>query len=141
MKPNSLCSAKTALALSKPSNPIPSIKTQLELKSAPPYTARAVVHQGIVTDLQSKRRDTTSTLTRTEVRGGGEKPYPQKSLTLKAPKLHHRSYTPALPWIIPLENFDLALLSLELEFVKKGTKSEQVDAVLLANQLKKRFMN
>ncbi|KAL4627435.1 hypothetical protein ACB092_05G165500 [Castanea dentata] len=42
---------------------------------------------------------------------------------------------------IPPENFDLALLSLELEFVKKGTKSEQVDAVLLANQLKKRFMN
>ncbi|KAF3957405.1 hypothetical protein CMV_017575 [Castanea mollissima] len=41
---------------------------------------------------------------------------------------------------IPPENFDLALLSLELEFVKKGTKSEQVDAVLLANQLKKRFM-
>nr|POE91511.1 vesicle-fusing atpase [Quercus suber] len=42
---------------------------------------------------------------------------------------------------IPPENFDLALLTLELEFVKKGTKSEQVDAVLLASQLKKRFMN
>ncbi|KAL0011536.1 hypothetical protein SO802_006644 [Lithocarpus litseifolius] len=42
---------------------------------------------------------------------------------------------------IPPENFDLALLTLELEFVKKGTKSEQVDAVLLANQLKKRFLN
>ena len=27
---------------------------------------------------------------------------------------------------IPPENFDLALLALELEFVKKGTKSEQV---------------
>ena len=27
---------------------------------------------------------------------------------------------------IPPENFDLALLTLELEFVKKGTKSEQV---------------
>ncbi|XP_030971682.1 vesicle-fusing ATPase-like [Quercus lobata] len=42
---------------------------------------------------------------------------------------------------IPPEKFDLALLALELEFVKKGTKSEQVDAVLLAGQLKKRFMN
>ncbi|GMY37369.1 vesicle-fusing ATPase-like [Fagus crenata] len=42
---------------------------------------------------------------------------------------------------IPPENFDLALLSVELEFVKKGTKSEQVDAVLLAKQLKTRFMN
>ena len=27
---------------------------------------------------------------------------------------------------IPPEKFDLALLTLELEFVKKGTKSEQV---------------
>ncbi|XP_050287595.1 vesicle-fusing ATPase-like [Quercus robur] len=43
--------------------------------------------------------------------------------------------------LIPPEKFDLALLTLELEFVKKGTKSEQVDAVLLAGQLKKRFMN
>ncbi|XP_022720468.1 vesicle-fusing ATPase-like [Durio zibethinus] len=42
---------------------------------------------------------------------------------------------------IPPENFNLALLRLELEFVKKGTKNEQVDAVLLANQLRKRFTN
>ncbi|KAF2303332.1 hypothetical protein GH714_016817 [Hevea brasiliensis] len=42
---------------------------------------------------------------------------------------------------IPPENFNLALLTLELEFVKKGTKNEQVDAVLLANQLRKRFIN
>ncbi|GMY37358.1 vesicle-fusing ATPase-like [Fagus crenata] len=42
---------------------------------------------------------------------------------------------------IPPENFDLALLTLELELVKKGSKSEQVDAALLAQKLKKRFMN
>ncbi|XP_044483543.1 vesicle-fusing ATPase-like [Mangifera indica] len=42
---------------------------------------------------------------------------------------------------IPPDDFTLALLSLELEFVKKGTKSENVDAVLLANQLRKRFGN
>ncbi|KAB1199510.1 Vesicle-fusing ATPase [Morella rubra] len=42
---------------------------------------------------------------------------------------------------IPPDNFDLAMLTLELEFVKKGTKNEQVDAVLLANQLRKRFIN
>ncbi|OAY26193.1 vesicle-fusing ATPase [Manihot esculenta] len=42
---------------------------------------------------------------------------------------------------IPPEDFNLALLTLELEFVKKGTKSEQVDAVLVANQLRKRFIN
>ncbi|OMO65152.1 hypothetical protein COLO4_31469 [Corchorus olitorius] len=42
---------------------------------------------------------------------------------------------------IPPEDSNLALLRLELEFVKKGTKSEQVDAVLLANQLRKRFIN
>ncbi|KAL6282325.1 hypothetical protein ACE6H2_013254 [Prunus campanulata] len=42
---------------------------------------------------------------------------------------------------VPPEDFNLALLTLDLEFVKKGTKSEQVDAVLLSNQLKKKFMN
>ncbi|KAL9383879.1 hypothetical protein Peur_024202 [Populus x canadensis] len=40
---------------------------------------------------------------------------------------------------IPPEDFNLALLTLELEFVKKGTKNEQIDAVILANQLRKRF--
>jgi large subunit ribosomal protein L4 len=53
-------------------------ETQLDLKSAPPETARAVVHRAIITDLQNKRRGTASTLTRAEVRGGGRKPYPQK---------------------------------------------------------------
>ncbi|KDP20974.1 hypothetical protein JCGZ_21445 [Jatropha curcas] len=42
---------------------------------------------------------------------------------------------------IPPDDFNLALLTLELEFVKKGTKNEQVDAILLANQLRKRFIN
>ncbi|VFQ76585.1 unnamed protein product [Cuscuta campestris] len=50
----------------------------LDLKSAPPYTARAVVHRGLTTDLRNKRRGTASTLTRGEVRGGGKKPYQQK---------------------------------------------------------------
>ncbi|KAK1270241.1 hypothetical protein QJS04_geneDACA007583 [Acorus gramineus] len=50
----------------------------LDLKSAPPETARSVVHRGIVADQQNKRRGTASTLTRGEVRGGGRKPYPQK---------------------------------------------------------------
>ncbi|CAI0540561.1 unnamed protein product [Linum tenue] len=53
-------------------------ETFLDLKSAPPETARAVVHRGIITDLRNKRRGTASTLTRAEVRGGGRKPYPQK---------------------------------------------------------------
>ncbi|KAL2979282.1 hypothetical protein AAZX31_13G164100 [Glycine max] len=42
---------------------------------------------------------------------------------------------------VPPEDFNLALLTLDLEFVKKGSKSEQIDAVLLAKQLRKRFMN
>ncbi|CAH8275766.1 unnamed protein product [Arabidopsis lyrata] len=42
---------------------------------------------------------------------------------------------------IPPENFDLTLLALEIEFVKKGTKNEQVDAVLLSTQLKRKFIN
>ncbi|KAI3873758.1 hypothetical protein MKX03_009843 [Papaver bracteatum] len=53
-------------------------ETSINLKSAPPETARAVVHRGIITDQQNKRRGTASTLTRAEVRGGGRKPYPQK---------------------------------------------------------------
>ncbi|GAB2234975.1 hypothetical protein Drorol1_Dr00004251 [Drosera rotundifolia] len=52
--------------------------TRLTLKTAPPSTARAVVHRAIITDLQNKRRGTASTLTRGEVRGGGRKPYKQK---------------------------------------------------------------
>ncbi|KAF8411147.1 hypothetical protein HHK36_003690 [Tetracentron sinense] len=42
---------------------------------------------------------------------------------------------------IPPDNFNLALITLELEFVKKGTKNEQVDAVLLTQQLRKRFID
>ncbi|RDY13407.1 Vesicle-fusing ATPase, partial [Mucuna pruriens] len=42
---------------------------------------------------------------------------------------------------VPPDNFNLALLTLELDFVKKGTKSEQIDAVVLAKQLRKRFIN
>ncbi|KAG9453898.1 hypothetical protein H6P81_006802 [Aristolochia fimbriata] len=53
-------------------------ETFLDLKSAPPDTARAVVHRGIITDQQNSRKGTASTLTRSEVRGGGKKPYPQK---------------------------------------------------------------
>ncbi|XP_013614547.1 PREDICTED: vesicle-fusing ATPase-like [Brassica oleracea var. oleracea] len=42
---------------------------------------------------------------------------------------------------VPPENFELAMLTLELEFVKKGTKSEQVDAALLSTQLKRKYIN
>uniref|UniRef100_A0ACD5TX59 Uncharacterized protein n=1 Tax=Avena sativa TaxID=4498 RepID=A0ACD5TX59_AVESA len=50
----------------------------LDIKSASPATARAVVHRALVTDRQNARRGTASTLTRGEVRGGGRKPYGQK---------------------------------------------------------------
>ncbi|GAB2285777.1 60S ribosomal protein L4 [Dionaea muscipula] len=53
-------------------------ETYLNLKTATPETARAIVHRGIITDLQNQRRGTASTLTRGEVRGGGKKPYSQK---------------------------------------------------------------
>ncbi|CAI0387858.1 unnamed protein product [Linum tenue] len=43
---------------------------------------------------------------------------------------------------IPPNDFDLALLKLKLEFVKKeASRTEQVDAVVLSNHLKKIFMN
>ncbi|KAJ8633356.1 hypothetical protein MRB53_026692 [Persea americana] len=43
-------------------------------------------------------------------------------------------------FILP-DNFKLALLTLELEFVKAKGKNEQVDAALLAQQLRKRFID
>ncbi|KAL6561821.1 hypothetical protein OROMI_017422 [Orobanche minor] len=50
-------------------------------------------------------------------------------------------FSVAMLKFIPPENFNLALLTLELEFVRKGTKDEHVDAVLLSQQIRKRFMN
>ncbi|KAK9936373.1 hypothetical protein M0R45_013219 [Rubus argutus] len=41
----------------------------------------------------------------------------------------------------PPSDFNLTMLTLELEFVKKGTKNEQIDAVALSSQLKERFIN
>ncbi|CAK7350585.1 unnamed protein product [Dovyalis caffra] len=53
-----------------------------------------------------------------------------------------RGFHPVIQYLfIPPEDFNLALLTLDLEFVKKGTRNEQIDAVLLANQLRKRFAN
>lgn len=51
---------------------------QLALKVARPETAKGLVHRYVVYTLQNKRRGTASTLTRSEVRGGGKKPYKQK---------------------------------------------------------------
>ncbi|ESW06442.1 hypothetical protein PHAVU_010G048100 [Phaseolus vulgaris] len=76
----------TSLSVSCKASPIPVLnfsgekvgESLLDLRSAPPSTARAVVHRAVVTDLQNKRRGTASTLTRGEVRGGGRKPFPQK---------------------------------------------------------------
>ncbi|KAG9147070.1 hypothetical protein Leryth_005311 [Lithospermum erythrorhizon] len=42
---------------------------------------------------------------------------------------------------IPPEDFNLALLTIDLEFVKKGTKEEHVDAVLLADKIRKAYAN
>jgi large subunit ribosomal protein L4 len=51
---------------------------QLALKVANPEVAKGLVHRYLVYVQQNKRRGTASTLTRTEVRGGGKKPYKQK---------------------------------------------------------------
>ncbi|CAA6655111.1 unnamed protein product [Spirodela intermedia] len=66
----------------------------LDLRSAPPETARAVVHRGLVTHMQNKRRGTASTLTRGEVRGGGRKPYPQKKTGARGGGRRGRRYGP-----------------------------------------------
>uniref|UniRef100_A0A7S0WZE2 Large ribosomal subunit protein uL4c n=1 Tax=Chlamydomonas leiostraca TaxID=1034604 RepID=A0A7S0WZE2_9CHLO len=51
---------------------------QLALKVAGDDTANGLVHRYMVLVQQNARRGTASTLTRTEVRGGGKKPYAQK---------------------------------------------------------------
>jgi len=51
---------------------------QIALKVAGEDTAKAVVHRYMVLVNQNARRGTASTLTRSEVRGGGKKPYAQK---------------------------------------------------------------
>jgi large subunit ribosomal protein L4 len=53
-------------------------EVELDLRTARPETAKSVVHRGVITELQNRRRGTASTLTRAEVRGGGRKPYKQK---------------------------------------------------------------
>ncbi|MFW5780647.1 MAG: 50S ribosomal protein L4, partial [Bacillota bacterium] len=53
---------------------------------------KALIHQAVVAHLANKRQGTKSTLTRSEVRGGGAKPYRQKGTgrarqgTIRAPQ-------------------------------------------------------
>ena len=50
----------------------------LELKTARAEVARGLVHKYVVMVRQNARRGTASTLTKSEVRGGGKKPFKQK---------------------------------------------------------------
>ncbi len=53
-------------------------KVSLDLKVAKDSSAQDLVHRAILRQLANKRQGTASTLTRSEVRGGGRKPYKQK---------------------------------------------------------------
>ena len=53
-------------------------KVSLDLKVAKESSAGDLLHRAVVRQLANKRQGTASTLTRSEVRGGGRKPYKQK---------------------------------------------------------------
>jgi len=53
-------------------------KVSLDLKVAKESSADDLIHRAVLRQLANKRQGTASTLTRSEVRGGGRKPYKQK---------------------------------------------------------------
>ncbi len=50
----------------------------LELKTAKPETAKHLIHRVVVSHLAAARQGNASSKTRSEVRGGGRKPWRQK---------------------------------------------------------------
>ncbi len=57
-------------------------KVTLDLAVAKETSSADLIHRAVLRQLANKRQGTASTLTRSEVRGGGRKPYKQKG-TLK----------------------------------------------------------
>ncbi len=53
-------------------------KVTLDLKVAKESSSSDLMHRAVLRQLANKRQGTASTLTRSEVRGGGRKPYKQK---------------------------------------------------------------
>ena len=53
-------------------------KVSIELKVAKDTSSSDLIHRAVLRQLANKRQGTASTLTRSEVRGGGRKPYKQK---------------------------------------------------------------
>ncbi|MBE7386107.1 MAG: 50S ribosomal protein L4 [Leptolyngbya sp. SIO1E4] len=53
-------------------------KTSVDLKVAKPENASHIVHRALVRQMHNARQGTLSTKTRSEVRGGGRKPWRQK---------------------------------------------------------------
>ena len=53
-------------------------KVSIDLKVAKENSSADLIHRAVLRQLANKRQGTASTLTRSEVRGGGRKPYKQK---------------------------------------------------------------
>ena len=53
-------------------------KISIDLKVAKETSSADLIHRAVLRQLANKRQGTASTLTRSEVRGGGRKPYKQK---------------------------------------------------------------
>lgn len=79
MKPRPCCVQALAADVAKVSFAgVSAGTTSLDLKIASPDVAKGLVHKYVVMVRQNARRGTASTLTKSEVRGGGRKPFKQK---------------------------------------------------------------
>ena len=74
-------------------------KASLDLKVAKETSAADLIHRAVVRQLANARQGTASTLTRSEVRGGGRKPLKETTFKGVANGAAAGTYTLDKPWL------------------------------------------